>query len=118
MKNLLIAAGVFLATLVGLFLYVRPRPLDPNVKRLADIAGIAEQTCLSNTSDTSGLSLRLQLDAVKKVDGSASIQQQRSAARGAVQALPGELQKEEDSKIRECMEPWAEQLRQMAAKLQ
>jgi hypothetical protein len=98
MKNLLVAAGVLL-------------------QRLADITDLAERTCLSNTNDTSSLSLRVQLEAVKKIDGNASIQQQHSAARGAAEALSGELQKEEDSNIRVCMEPWAQQLREMAAKL-
>ncbi len=117
MKNLLIAAGVLLAVLLAVYFIIRPKPLDPEVQRLANLTELAERSCLSNTSDTSSVSLRVQLEAMKKIDGSASIQQQRSAARGAAEALAGELQKQENAEIRACMEPWSKQIREMAAKL-
>ena len=95
MKNLFIAAGVLLAILLGVYFIIRPKPPAPEIQRLADLTELAERTCLSNTTDSNSLALKVQLDAMKKIDGKASIEQQHSAARGAAQAFTGELQKQE-----------------------
>ena len=117
MKNLLIAAGVLLAVVIGVYFANRPRPLDPAIQRLSQLTDLAERSCLSNTNDTTSVTIRLSLEAVKKVDASASIEDQRKAARGAAEALAGALQKVEDAAIRACMEPWSKQIREMAANL-
>ena len=117
MKNLFIAAGVLLAVLLGVYFIIRPKPPAPEIQRLADLTDLAERTCLSNTTDSNSLGLKVQLDAMKKIDGKASIEQQHSAARGAAQAFTGELQKQENTEIRACMDPWSKQIRDLAAKL-
>lgn len=117
MNKTLIAAGALLAVLIVVYFLRQPPPLSPEIQRLSQLTDLAERACLSNTSDTSSLSLRLHLEAIKKVDASAGIEEQRKAARGAAEALSGELQKLEDAEIRACMEPWSKQIREMASKL-
>ena len=117
MKRLLIAAGVLLAVLIVVYVAMKPPPLNPAMQRLGQLTELAERTCLSNTNDTASLTLRVRLEAVKKVDATAGIEEQRKAARGAAEALSGELQKVENVEIRACMEPWSKQIREMAAKL-
>ena len=117
MKNLLIAAGVLLAVLIAVYFATQHKP-DPAVQRLADLTELAERTCLSNTSDTSSLTIRSSLEAVRKnVQASAAIDQKRSSVRGAAQALDETLQNTENNQIRTCMEPWAKQIRDMASKM-
>jgi hypothetical protein len=116
-KQTLIAAGLLLAVLIGVYFVLKPPPLSPEMQRLSQLTDLAERACLSNSNDTSSLNLRLRLEAVKKVDASAGIEEQRKAARGASEALSGELQKIEDAEIRACMEPWSKQIREMASKL-
>jgi hypothetical protein len=116
-KILLIAAGVLLAVLIVVYVAMKPPSPDPAMQRLGQLAELAERTCLSNTNDTVSLTLRVRLEAVKKLDATAGIEEQRKAARGAAEALSGELQKVENAEIRACMEPWAKQIREIAAKL-
>ena len=87
------------------------------MQRLAQLAELAERSCLSNTNDTASVTIRVSLEAITKVDASAGIEEQHKAARGAAEALAGELQKAENADIRTCMEPWSKQIREMAAKL-
>jgi hypothetical protein len=116
-KNSLIAAGVLLVVLIMVYFAIKPAPPDPAMQRLGQLTEMAERACLSNTNDTASLTLRVRMEAVKKVDASAGIEEQRKAARGAAEALSGELQKVENAEIRACMEPWSKQIREMAAKL-
>ena len=117
MRNLLIASGVLLVILVAVY-FVRQPKRDPRMQRLADLTELAERTCLSNTNDSSSLTIRSSLEAVRnKVEGSAGIDEKRSAVRGAAQALDANIQNVENNQIRTCMEPWAKQIRDMAGKL-
>jgi hypothetical protein len=114
----MIGAGVLLGTVVAIFLWSnRQKPVDPSVQRLANLADLAERACLVNSSESSAVSLRVKIDAIRKVDASAGVDQQRAVARGAAQALTGELQKQENNDIRACMDPWSKQLQEMASKL-
>jgi hypothetical protein len=117
MKKPLIAAGVLLAILIVVYFAVRPAAPDPAVRRLGQLTELAERSCLSNTTDASSVTLRVRLETIKKVDATAGIEEQRKAARGAAEALAGDLQKMENKEIRACMEPWSNQIREMAAKL-
>jgi hypothetical protein len=116
MKNALIAAGVLLAVLLVVYFAKKPAPPDPAMQRLGQLAELAERACLSNTNDTASVTIRVRLEAMKKVDASAGIEEGRKAARGAAEALAGDLQKVENAEIRACMEPWSKQIREMAAK--
>lgn len=117
MKNLLIAAGVLLAVLIGVY-FVRQPKRDPAMQRLADLTELAERMCLSNTNDTSSLAIRSSLEAMRnKVQASAGIDEQRIAVRGAAQVLDGTLLNVENNQIRTCMEPWATQIRNIAGKM-
>ena len=116
MRNLFIAAGVLLAVVVAVYVFTRPPAPDPAMQRLGQLTELAERACLSNTNDSASVTIRLRLEAVKKVDASAGIEEQRKAARGAAEALAGELQKVENAEIRACMEPWSKQIREMAAR--
>lgn len=114
----MIGTGVLLATVVVIFLWLnRQKPVDPAVQRLGSLADLADRACLVNSSESSAVSLRIKIDAIRKVDASAGVDQQRAVARGAAEALTGELQKQENSDIRVCMDPWSKQLREMASKL-
>lgn len=114
----MIGAGVLLATVVAVFLWLnRQKPVDPAVQRLANLADLADHACLVNSSESSAVSLQVKINAIKAVDASAGVEQQRAVARGATEALTGELLKQENSEIRACMDPWSKQLREMAARL-
>ena len=122
MTKLLIAAGVLLAVLIVVYFTMNRKQgsPDPAMQRLGQLTELAERSCLSNTTDTTSVNIRVRLEAVKAVQNvgaSAGIEEQRRAARGAAEALAGEVQKVENAEIRACMEPWSKQIREMAATL-
>ena len=118
-KYLLIGAAVLVLIVLGVFfLGTNPsKPSDPEMARLASLADLADRNCLSNTTDSRTAEIKVKLDAIKGVDASASVEARRKAARGASEALSAEIQKIENAEIRKCMEPWGQQIRDMAAKL-
>jgi hypothetical protein len=121
MKTLLTAAGVLLLALLAVYFFAdrfkKPPPSNPKVAFLVTLADLADRSCLSNTSDSESVALRIKLQAVGHVDATAGLEQQRTAARGAAEGLAQELKRVEDDKIRTCMEPWAHQIRTKAAEL-
>ena len=117
MKMLIIAGGVLVGLVIAVYFYAQAPAPDPGMQRLVQVTELAERTCLSNTNDASSVTIRVKLEALRKVDASSGIENARKATRGAAEALGGELQNVENAEIRACMEPWSQQIREMAAKL-
>lgn len=115
-KTMLIASGVILAVALVVFFIERPAPppADALLDRLSRLAELAERTCLSNVADDRTAKVKVTLERVKGVQGAAGVEARREAARGAATGLPAEVQAIENEQIRTCMQPWAQQLRDLA----
>jgi uncharacterized SAM-binding protein YcdF (DUF218 family) len=110
LKYLLGGAAVLLVAV--LLLYYLPLPVDPLVR----LAELAERTCLSNTDDSRIADVKVKLNFIKGLDGGASAETRNKAALGASEALDSAVRAIENDKIRDCMAPWAAQMREQAAK--
>lgn len=119
LKYSVFAAGFVLTVALAVFFlgFWPSQPADPAMDRLGRIAELAERTCLSNSTDSRVANIKLTLATVKGIQADAHVEARREAARGAAMALPAEVQKIEDEQIRVCMQPWAQQLRDLASTL-
>jgi hypothetical protein len=116
MKYLLAAAFVLLLALCAIFfLGTATTTADPNMKKLGDLAELAERTCLVNTQNEQSAALKVSLQLIAtQVKADASASRKADAVRGAAQSFSDALKKVDDDDIRACMKPWAEKIRGLA----
>ena len=116
-KYLLIGVGLLIAVVVAVLLvpkFTRPdRPSDPALERLANLAALAEQACLVGVDSKTSASVSSQIELIKGVKAGASAERREVVLRGAVD-FPEKLKAPEMAAARQCMEPWAEQMRDVA----
>jgi hypothetical protein len=119
-KYLLVAAGVLVLVVVGILVgpgvaaRFSPKPApDPVLERLAGLADLAEQTCLVGTDRKSTAEVSSQIELIKGVKAGAGAERRETVLKGAID-FPEKLKAPEMAAARACLEPWAEQMRDIA----
>lgn len=115
-KYLLIGVGLFIAVVVVILVIPSPKPeptVDPALQRLASLAGLAEQACLVGVDSRTTATVSSQIELIKGVKAGASAERRDVILRGAID-FPEKLKAPEMAAARECMEPWAQQMRDVA----
>lgn len=118
-KYLLIGAGVLIAVVVAILAVpplldrTRPPPADPTLARLASLAGLAEQACLVGVDSKTSATVSSQIELIKGIKAGATAERRETILRGAID-FPEKLKAPEMVAARECMEPWAQQMREIA----
>jgi len=121
-KYLLLGVGVLVVVVVAMVMLAqrptKPAPesaasADPLTNHLALLADTAKQACLVGTDDTTSAAVTAQIELIKGVKASANAETRAKALRGAID-FPEKLKAPEMAAARECMSPWAEQMRKLA----
>lgn len=116
-KYLLIGVGLLVAVVVAVLVIpplLKPAPpTDPTLQRLASLAGLAEQACLVGVDSKTTATVSSQIELIKGVKAGASAERRDVILRGAID-FPEKLKAPEMAAARECMEPWAQQMRDVA----